>query len=157
MLPIVVALTAEGARLRTETDVMIGLEAEGIPVDIVQYPYAPLRSPQPGPAGFPVASPLDLGVMKLSAISKRGLRRDFWDLFVIIHEAPVSLKDLLAAYRARYRRGASDEYHLLRSLTYFVDAERDDPRVVGLTAKKWALIREFFIRETTALVKADRR
>lgn len=95
--------------------------------------------------------------MKLSAISKRGLRRDFWDLFVIIHEAPVSLKDLLAAYRARYRRGASDEYHLLRSLTYFVDAERDDPRVVGLTAKKWALIREFFIRETTALVKADRR
>lgn len=37
LLPIVVALTAEGARLRTETDVMIGLEAEGIPVDIVQY------------------------------------------------------------------------------------------------------------------------
>jgi len=150
--PVVAALTSTGARLRTETDVMVGLEAAGVLIDVVRYPYPPLEKPRPGPSGFPVASPVDLGVIKLSAISKRGLRRDFWDLYVIVTLGGLTLETLLRAYRKRYRRGAADEYHLVRSLTYFVDAERDDPRVIGLSSAQWSTIRQFFIEASRGLL-----
>lgn len=131
---------------------MAGLNLEGVRVDVVSYGYPPLEKPVPGPNGFPTARPLDLGVMKLSAIAKRGLRRDFWDLFVIVHEGALTLDAILRGYRRRYDRGAADEYHLVRSLSYFVDAERDDPRVIGLDARRWRTIKAFFEAESKRLL-----
>lgn len=147
------ALTRAGARVRVETDVMVGLVLENIDIDLVRYPYPLLATPTPGPGGFPRASVLDLAVMKLAAIGRRGLRRDFWDLFVLIHEGGVTLEQVLKAYRKRYGTGASDAYHLLRSLAYFEDAERDDPRVIGLTGAEWKVIRAFFVKESARLVR----
>jgi hypothetical protein len=134
--PTVLWLTSQGATLQTESEV-------------VSYGYPPLEKPSPGPNGFPTAS---LGVMKLSAIAKRGLRRDFWDLFVIVHDGGLTLDEILRAYRRRFDRGAADEYHLVRSLSYFVDAERDDPRVIGLAPHRWRAIKAFFESESRRLI-----
>lgn len=49
------------------------------------------------------------------------------------------------AYARRYGRAASDTYHLVRALTYFEDAERDDPRLLGLAARRWSAIKQYFI------------
>lgn len=54
------------------------------------------------PGGFPLAGLRDLAAMKLSAIAKRGVRRDFWDLHEIISRTEVSLQ---AATLSPSRRG----------------------------------------------------
>lgn len=103
--------------------------------------------------GFSLVGVLDLSVMKLAAIARRGLRRDFWDLFVLTHQGGVGLDEVLKAYRKRYRTSASDAYHLIRALAYFEDAERDDPRLIGLTVAEWKVIRAFFANESARLLK----
>jgi hypothetical protein len=148
---IVRALTRAGARVQAETDVAAALRTGGVLVDIVHYPYPPLRAPFAGPGGFPTASALDLAVMKLAAIAKRGLRRDFWDLYVLAEKEGFRLPRLLKAYQRRFRRAASDTYHVARALTFFEDAEREDPRVVGLSGQQWREIMQFFRSEATRL------
>jgi hypothetical protein len=61
------------------TDSVLKARLGQVALDIVRYPYPPLRKPSAGPEGFPVASPLDLAAMQLAAIATRGIRRDFWD------------------------------------------------------------------------------
>jgi hypothetical protein len=70
--------------VRGETDVTLKVAADGAIIDFVRYPYAPLEPPTPGPGGVLLASVRDLGAMKLSAIATRGIRRDFWDAFVMV-------------------------------------------------------------------------
>jgi hypothetical protein len=47
-----------------------------------------------------VASPVDLGLMKLGAIISRGSRRDFVDLFLLCREVP--LAELLARAEEKF-------------------------------------------------------
>src|SRR5205823_4679429 len=106
------------------SDATIKLELCGALVDIVSYPYGPLEEPIPGPKGFRVAAPIDLAVMKLAAVARRGIRRDFWDLKVLI-ESGISIAEIAAAYLRKFRVSAGDLYPVLRALTYFEDAEKD--------------------------------
>jgi hypothetical protein len=149
---VVAALVDEGASVHAQTDVSAALRASGVPIDLVNYPYPPLKKTTRGPQGFALASPVDLAVMKLGAISRRGLRRDFWDLYELLTTGKQSLSSVLAAYGKRYQRAASDAYHVARALTFFDDAERDDPRLLGLTPRKWGEIKQFFREQSTALV-----
>lgn len=73
------------------------------PVDIVDYPYPPLEPPGAGPLGFPVAGRLDLATMKLAAIARRGIRRDFWDLHALV-QSGISLAAAADAYLRRIGR-----------------------------------------------------
>lgn len=52
------------------------------------YPY-PLIEPEERLGSAPVASPTDLGLMKLGAIISRGTLRDFVDLFLLTREIPL--------------------------------------------------------------------
>lgn len=147
LTPVVLELTARGSTVRSETDAMVGFDTPAGPIDVVRYPYRPLTKPKAGPGGFLVASEVDLAVMKLGAISRRGLRRDFWDLYVLLHEGEHPLASTLQAYARRYRASASDRYHVARALTYF-----DDARLIGLSAKTWEQIERYFREQSTQLV-----
>lgn len=128
------------------TDAALRIRVAGVPVDIVRYPYAPLEAPTPGPESFPMASLRDLATMKLAAIARRGLRRDFWDLHAIA-EAGLSLQETSVAYIEKYGVSDADLYHVLRALTYFEDAEKDPVYPRGLTPAKWERIKTFFLAE----------
>lgn len=114
-----------------------------VPVDLVRYPYAPLDPPEVGREALPVAGLRDLAAMKLAAIARRGLRRDFWDLYAI-QEAGLSLEDAGAAYTTKFGTAESDLYHVMRALTYFGDAEKDPEYPRGLTVGRWEKIKAFF-------------
>jgi hypothetical protein len=133
------------------TDATLRVVVDGVPVDLVRYPYALLGPTTAGPLGFAVAGLRDLGAMKLAAIARRGLRRDFWDLYEIIR-AGLSLEAIASAYRERYGATASDLYHVLRALTYFDDAEAEAVRPEGLTPAKWSRIRAYFEAEAPGLL-----
>ena len=65
----------------------------GVGLRLYYYPY-PLVDAAREHAGVEVASPLDLGLMKLGAIISRGTRRDFVDLYLLCQKLP--LAELLA-------------------------------------------------------------
>ncbi|MBX7116257.1 MAG: nucleotidyl transferase AbiEii/AbiGii toxin family protein [Myxococcaceae bacterium] len=150
--PVIDSLVLGGATVHAQTDVSGALLVSGVAIDLVSYPYRPLKRPTIGPSGFATASPIDLAVMKLSAIARRGLRRDFWDLFELLTQGKQSLPSVLKAYRDRYNKAASDTYHVARALTFFDDAERDDPRLIGLSRRKWKEVKDFFRDQSTPLI-----
>ena len=61
-------------------------------------------------------------IMKIAAITGRGRKRDFTDLFFLMKQFP--LKELIAFYNEKYQDG--NEFMAARSLSYFTDAEEDE-------------------------------
>ncbi|MBX3189620.1 MAG: nucleotidyl transferase AbiEii/AbiGii toxin family protein [Labilithrix sp.] len=138
--------------MRGETDVTLKVTADGAIIDFVRYPYMPLVPPTPGPGGVLLASVRDLGAMKLAAIATRGIRRDFWDAFVIAKSGH-SLAQMAADFRAKFGKEASDLYHVVRALTYFDDAEADPIFPRGMTPTLWKEVRTYFAREAPRLLQ----
>jgi hypothetical protein len=86
----------------------------------------------------------DLAAMKLSAIAKRGIKRDFWDLHQIVNASAVSLNLAFDSYVEKFGVRQADLYHVMRSLTYFDDADAEQVFPAGLTAAHWDLIKDYF-------------
>lgn len=141
-----------GSNVLSLSEVTIKLELDGTLIDLVAYPYPPLDEPTPGPEGFRVASLLDLAVMKLAAVARRGIRRDFWDLRVLV-ESGLSLAEIARAYRRRFRVSEGDLYPVLRALTYFEDAEKDSTLPAGMTLRSWQATKRFFLERAADVVR----
>jgi hypothetical protein len=135
------AAALNGIEVLSLTDATLRFRASGVPVDIVRYPYPLLNATSQGPQGWATASVEDLATMKLSAVAQRGIRRDFWDLDEIFEQGGISLERALQSYQRRFGVRESDVYHVLRSLSYFDDAEKETVMPDGLTSSKWEAIK----------------
>lgn len=116
-------------------------------VSFLGYAYPVLFETSPFLA-VPVADPRDIACMKLSAIAGRGTKRDFVDLYVCAQR--YSLKEILRMFDAKYSQTHYSRIHLLKSLTYFADAEKD-PMPHMLEALDWDTVVHFFSREAPRL------
>lgn len=134
------------------SDATLALLIDGIPVDVVRYPYPLLNPTSSGPGNFPLASLEDLATMKLAAAARRGIRRDFWDLYEIFQTETVTLESALASYSRRYGVKESDLYHVLRSLTFFDEAEADAVFPDGLTTEKWMAVKAWFLERVPSVL-----
>lgn len=143
--------TLPDAEVVAKSDAALKLRLEGTEVDLVRYPYAPLSLPGPGPAGYRVAGILDLAAMKLAAIVSRGLRRDFWDLYVIA-QAGCDLGTMTRAYVRKFGLAESNLYHVMRALTFFQDAEREPIGPAELSDELWESIKSYFLQHAPALL-----
>jgi len=74
---------------------------------------------------IPVASHLDLSLMKLVAINQRGTCKDFIDLKILIESNAYTFEWLTLELSEKYNIGKEMELQLKKSLVYFDDAERD--------------------------------
>jgi hypothetical protein len=73
-----------------------------------------------------VASLEDIACMKLSAISSRGSKKDFIDLYFILQR--FSLGELLTLFKKKFKGVDYQMSHILKSLVYFEEAEKQpDP------------------------------
>lgn len=89
--------------------------------------------------GLRVADTRDIAAMKIVAIGGRGSRKDFVDLHAYL-AAGGDFRGLLQILRRRYANTTFNEVHLLRSLVFFDDAEREPmPRM--LQPAGWTTIR----------------
>jgi hypothetical protein len=86
----------------------------------VNYPYEWI-SPCEFENNIRLAGIDDIAAMKLSAITGRGSRKDFIDIYFLLDK--YSLADLLKLYNGKYPDGS--EFLVLRSLNYFIDADQD--------------------------------
>ncbi len=107
------------------------------------FPGQPFHSCQ-------LADPRDIALMKLAAISGRGSRKDFIDLYTIL-QGGLSLERCFQWLPLKYGEGRVNTYHVLMSLTYFEDAERE-PMPKMLEPFDWTECKNFFVREAHAIV-----
>jgi predicted nucleotidyltransferase component of viral defense system len=79
---------------------------------------------------------------KLHAILDRGARRDFFDVYVLLHRHGLGIAECLSSMRQVFRQDVNESL-LLRALTYFDDAERE-ARLPGEGPDDWRTVKEFF-------------
>jgi len=91
--------------------------------------------------GMPLASLETLAALKLNAVAGRGERKDFIDVFFICRTFHWTVTDLMCV--SRELMPSMNDAHLLRSLTYFDDAEKT-PKPRMLWACDWDEVRKFF-------------
>ena len=99
---------------------------------------------------FAVADTRDIALMKLAAISSRGSRKDFADLYMILQNRP-TLESYFDLLPDKYDPSSLNSYHILKSLTYFDDAEAE-PAPQMLVPFDWEECKAFFVREARAIV-----
>ena len=93
-----------------------------------------------------VLLPEDIGVMKIVAVSQRGRKRDFIDLFWLCKNT----KPLLEFARClpnQYPSVAHDFHHVIKALVYFADAENDPMPNLNFKTD-WQSVKKFFEEET---------
>lgn len=94
---------------------------EGIKVDIVNYHYKWLDEPVIENS-ITLAGEKDIAAMKLAAITGRGTKKDFVDLYYLLEK--YSLEEMLGFYAEKYNEAS--EFMVLKSLSYFSDADTDE-------------------------------
>lgn len=98
-----------------------------------------------------VLTPADIAVMKIIAVSQRGRKRDFVDLFWYVHNNE-PLTAVLKKLPRQYPTITHNYHHILESLMYFADAE-DDPMPKLFFDADWKTIKAYFQKEIPKIAK----
>ena len=123
------------------------LTVQGVKVSFLGYAY-PVLYPFAPFMGAPVADPRDIACMKIAAIASRGAKRDFIDLYAACQRFDIA--ELLQLFARKYAATRYNRLHILKSLTYFADADKDPPPHM-LIPLDWRTVKEFFEREAPEL------
>jgi len=112
----------------------------GVRVRFVEYRYPLLEPPVIWPRfGCRIASMADLSSMKLSALTQRGSKKDFMDLYALGLKYR-SFPDMLQLYQKKY--SIQDIAHVLYALAFFEDADRERmPRMLRRPAN-WKSVKK---------------
>ena len=92
--------------------------------------------------GIRMAGLKDIAAMKLHAITNRGRKKDFIDLYFLLQH--FSLKQMLELYEKKYPN--NNLFFVIRSLSYFNDAEADSMPTMFIDVS-WDKMKSF-IRNT---------
>jgi hypothetical protein len=120
---------------------------QNVKVSFIGYSY-PILKPFSELSGVSVADPIDIACMKISAIVSRGTKRDFIDLYVLAKREGLGM--LLGYFRSKFAQANYNLVHVLKSLVYFADAEKD-PMPDMLVPLSWDEVKQFFMSEVPTL------
>ena len=104
------------------------------------HQHHPLLEPTIEFEGIKLASPIDIGLMKLAAIASRGTRRDFVDIYCLREH--IILGELLELVPKKYHDRPQMLSVVVRALAYFEDAEQQ-PMPKMLTPVAWEDVRAY--------------
>lgn len=113
----------------------------GIKVDFVNYSY-PWLEDKISIEGINMASIKDIAAMKIAAITNRGSRKDFVDIYFLLQD--YTLKELIFFYEEKFRDAS--KYLALKSLSYFEDAEKE-PMPIMLKDFSWEEAKKMILKE----------
>jgi len=117
----------------------------GVKTDFVNYKY-PLLKEYKTIQDVRLASKEDIAAMKLNAISGRGSKKDFIDLYFLLEE--FTLDEMIEFYLEKYFDGS--RFMVIKSLTYFVDA--DNQQTPDIYSKfNWETCKQKIIEEVIKL------
>ena len=121
---------------------------DGVKISFFKYVY-PVIMPLKKHHCINLADTFDIALMKLEAISGRGHKRDFFDLYFLFKKYP--LTDMLNNYEKKYGLAVTNHYHLLKALTYFDDAEKEEMPVMFEEAD-WNKIKKTILKAEQKLI-----
>lgn len=99
---------------------------------------------------FRIADPRDIALMKIIAIANRGTRKDFVDLHFLLKKF-ITLEEIFTLLKKKLKHITYDAHHLLKSLNYFDDAEKD-PMPKMLIPLQWNDVKSNLRREFAKFV-----
>lgn len=99
---------------------------------------------------FKLASLKDIAVMKLAALSHRGSAKDFIDLYVLAKNN-ISLQQVIKDMPAKFPDKQINNYHIIKSLSYFDDAECE-PLPKMFIEFDWQSLKDYFLEEQLKLM-----
>lgn len=111
-----------------------------VKVDFIKFHY-PFIRPFVVIENIRMASVEDIAAMKLDAITGRGSKKDFYDLYFLLQQ--FSIDDLFSLYIEKYPHQTT--FHVIRSLTYFEDAEIQPNPIVFDKTITWEVVKHKII------------
>ena len=101
--------------------------------------------------GIAVAHHKDIAAMKIIAIGDRSTRKDYIDIYELVRQGN-TIDDMLAWYDQKYHKLEANMFTIIRSLTYFDEAENEEmPKMIKPIS--WDEVKKFFIAESMRLAK----
>jgi len=83
-----------------------------VKVDIVKYPYE-LISPPITSEGIRLLSKEDIIPMKLAAVANRGSKKDFYDIYFLLHQ--YTLYEMVSLFEKKFAN--YNNFYIIKSLT----------------------------------------
>lgn len=118
----------------------------GIKVDIVNYTY-PWLNDAIFDGGLQLADQRDICAMKLAAVTGRGTRKDFIDIYFLLRS--FSMETMFNFYMQKYTDASS--FMVVKSLTYFEDAE-NEPEPYMFEPVNWNSIKAEIRKQASRLI-----
>jgi len=134
----------------TETPrTMVG-KFNNVKFSLFYYPYDLIRKTTKF-LGIELCSKEDIGAMKLVAVTDRGTKKDFIDLYFLAKEC-FPIEKMFDFYEEKYHNLTSNQLTLLKALQYLDDAE--DSEMPEMIRKiDWQEVKKFFREETVRLAE----
>ncbi len=89
----------------------------------------------------------DIAPMKLDAISGRGKKKDFFDLYFLLEH--FSLKEMLDLYQLKYPNVSI--FHVIKSMNYFEEAENELNPIILDKKITWNKVKKTIMKEIQRL------
>lgn len=89
--------------------------------------------------GIQLADMRDIAAMKIDAISSRGSKKDFIDLYFLLEK--YSLLELISFFEKKFQNVRYSKLHILKSITFFADAE-NEPMPMMLKDVHWENVKK---------------
>ncbi|OGG13415.1 hypothetical protein A3D77_04945 [Candidatus Gottesmanbacteria bacterium RIFCSPHIGHO2_02_FULL_39_11] len=122
----------------------------GVKMSYFQYDY-PLIAPTTVYCDVAIAHPYDISAMKLVAITDRGTKKDYIDLYELIKQG-IDTETMIDCYEKKYGKWEENRFTIIKSLSYFDEAEETDmPHMIRSVA--WEDIKQFLTSESLRLSK----
>ena len=120
-------------------------EIKGIRISLLYY-KVPLIHPALSWHGIKIAHLKDIVAEKIKAISQRGSKKDFIDLYAVL-KMKYSVPEVCDFFKSRFKASDINYYHVVKSLVFFEDAEQEPSPIIILPGEdwKWENIRCFFV------------
>ena len=117
-------------------------------VSFLRYNYG-LLFPLVEFGGAKLADERDIAAMKLDAVSSRGSKKDFVDIYFLLEKYP--LPELMGFFEKKYADIKFNKLHILKSITYFEDAEKE-PMPKMLKPASWESIKQKIVVEANKIL-----
>ena len=121
-------------------------------VSFFKYPY-PLVGKTKFLGKIKVVSEQDLMAMKIDAISTRGTKRDFVDLYFLAKKN--SLTEAIESYKKKYKKLNLNLQHIFRAMMYFVDADEEKEKLHMLVDFNWEKVKKYFLKEVPQVLDRE--
>lgn len=118
------------------------VQLDGVKLDFLKFPY-PIVQEYEVIENIRLVTIENIAIMKLLAIARRGSKKDFFNLYFLLEQFKIA--DLVSIFENKMPNIGL--FHILKSLTYFEDAElENNPKMIIKT--KWTTVKKVITEKT---------